>query len=142
MTSQVDLDQGGTNRQFQKLWLGPSVGWVNFATDNPQVITAAGSYTLLNGITRVMLNVAGLVTLNLWDPTVSTVPPANCLPGPSVGWPLTIVDIGGNLMNFNCTINPAAGTTIMGLSSLTLSTDYGSIILKPDIDTGDWAQLQ
>ena len=140
MSSQTDLDQGGTYRQYQRIWLGPSVGWVTFPVDNVLPVTAAGITTPVNGTTLITLNVAALVTIQLWDPTPPADTPANSIQGPNVGLPLTIVDIGGNCASFNCTILPAAGKTIMGVASIAIANDFGAFTLMPNLATGDWVQ--
>lgn len=139
MASQTDLDRSGTPRQFQRVYLGPSVGWVTFPTTNILAITAVGSYSPVNGTTLITLNVAGLVTINLWNPTQPSIP-AGAMPGPYMGLPLTIVDIGGNCASFNATINPSAGKTIMGLSSIPITNNYGGFILRPNLANGNWDQ--
>ena len=67
MGSQTDLDQGGTNRQYVKQYLGPSVGWVTTPAPAASIlaITAAGTYTVDRSVTLITVNVAGAVTLNL-----------------------------------------------------------------------------
>lgn len=139
MASQTDLDMGGTYRQYQRVYLGPSVGWVTFPVDNVLAITAAGVYSPVNGTTLITLNVAGLVTVNLWNPTQPTIP-AGALPGPYMGLPLTIVDIGSHCATFNATINPSVGKTIMGLASIAIANDYGGFILRPNLANGNWDQ--
>lgn len=139
MGSQTDLDQGGTYRQYQRIWLGPSVGWVTFPTDNVLAVTAAGTTTAVNGTTLIPVNVAGLVTVQLWDPTAPS-PPAGVLPGPNVAPPLTIVDVGGHATSFNITILPAAGKTIMGLASISITNDFGAFTLLPNLANGNWTQ--
>jgi hypothetical protein len=139
MASQTDLDQGGTYRQFSRRWLGPSVGWVWTPIDNVLAVIATGTTTPVNGTTLITLNVAALVTIQLFNP----IPPAvaaNSLPGPNLGLPLTIVDIGGNCAAFNCTILPAAGKTIMGLASITIANAFGAFTLLPNLSNGNWVQ--
>lgn len=140
MGSQTDLDQGGTYRQYQRVYLGPSVGWITFPVDNVLAITAAGTYAPINGTTLITVNIAGLVTVNLWNPTQPSTATAGSLPGPFMGMPLTIVDIGGHAASFNITINPSAGKTIMGLASIPIANDYGGFILRPNLATGNWIQ--
>ena len=139
MPSQTDLDQGGTYRQYQRVFLGPSVGWVTFPTDNVLAVTSAVTVSPVNGTTLITLNVAGLVTVQLWNPTQPAIP-AGAQPGPFMGLPLTIVDIGGNCSSFNCTILPAAGKTIMGLASISIANDFGGFILRPNLANGNWDQ--
>lgn len=139
MPSQIDLDQGGTRRQFERRWLGPSVGWVWTPVENVLAVTSAGTTSPVNGTTLITLSVAALVTIQLWNPTIPAIAP-NSIPGPSLGLPLVIVDIGGNCANFNATILPSAGKTIMGLASIVIGNAFGSFTLMPNIVTGNWDQ--
>lgn len=137
MASQTDLDQGGTARQYQQIWLGPSVGWVTFPVTNPVSIITTGTTTLENGSTLVLVNYNGTVSIQLWDPLTAL--PAGTLPGKNVGYPLTIVDIGGHASDVNIiTVLPAATRTIDGLSSWTITNSFGGVILKPNLTTGNW----
>lgn len=140
MGSQLDLDQGGTYRQYQRIWLGPSVGWVTFPTNNVLPVVSA-SASPINGTTLITVNFNGAVSIQLWDPTVPVSTPANSIPGPNVGLPVTIVEVGGFASGTNIiTILPAAGKTIMGLASITIQNPFGGIILKPNLTTGNWTQ--
>lgn len=141
MASQTDLDQGGTRRQFERRWLGPSVGWVWVPVENILPVTTAGTVTPVNGTTLVTLNVAGLVTVQLWNPIPPSDTPANSIPGPNLGLPLSIIDVGGNCGSFPCTILPPAGKTIMGLASIDIAGAYGGYILMPNLTTGNWEPL-
>ena len=139
MTSQTDLDQGGSNRQYQDVYMGPSVGWVTIPVKNVLAVTTGGTINPIVGTTLITLNVAALVTIQLWDPTAPSIPAA-VVPGPNVGLPLTIVDIGGNCASFNCTILPASGKTIMGLASIPIASNFGGWVLTPNLTTGNWEQ--
>jgi len=65
MGSQSDLDQGGTFRQYERYWMGPSVGWVTQPQQAVLPITAAGTVAVSRGTNLITLNVNGSVTLNL-----------------------------------------------------------------------------
>jgi hypothetical protein len=56
--------------------------------------------------------------------------------------PVTIVDIGGFATASPITINPIGAELISGLASVQLASAYGSIILKPILETGGWTLLQ
>lgn len=141
MSSQIDLDQGGTTRQFERRWLGPSVGWVWTPVLNRLDVTAAGTASPVNGTTLIVVNINGAVTIQLWDPSAPN-PPANSLPGPFLVLPLTIVDSGGFAAAHPITILPAAGKTIIGLSSIQITAAYGVVALSPNLATGNWTQYQ
>lgn len=139
MSSQLDLDQGGTFRQWVKMYMGPSVGWVSVPVDAVLNITAAGTYDIARGTSLVMLNVNASVTLNLPSSLASAAGP-QALPGQWVINPVTIIDIGGfaNPGVVDYTIVPFGAETISGLASVNLATPRGTIILIPILETGGW----
>jgi hypothetical protein len=142
MASQLDLDQGGTYRQWERVYLGPSVGWVYTAKRNVLLITAAGTYQLVYGTSLVQVNCAGLVTVTLPSAIDPTVPPS-AMPGPYTKTPITIVDIGGNASTYNITINPFSGAeNIMGTPSIVVAVDYGGYILFPVSAQMGWSNAQ
>lgn len=141
MPSQQDLDQGGTFRQYQRVWMGPSVGWVSYPFQAVLEVTAAGTVALLRGTNLVKVNVNGNVTLNLPSSKASPQTP-QALPGQWVLSTITIVDRGGFAGANTYNIVPAAGELISGLASVQLATPYGTIVLEPLLDTGGWNLLQ
>ena len=138
MTSQLDLDQGGTYRQYVRRFLGPSVGWVWTPEDNVVPVIAAGTITLLQGTTLVQVNVNGAVTIKLPSAKSSVTAPAGALPGTFLALPITVVDIGGFAAVQNITILPFDSETIDGLSSIKIMSAYGAFTLSPRITTGGW----
>jgi hypothetical protein len=138
MPSQTDLDQGGTARQTVRTFMGPTIGWVDLPGTFPFEITVAGTYTLTPDVSLVRVNVAGAVTIILpsaIDPKV----PAGVLPGLFAKTTLTIIDIGGNAQANPITLQPASGAeNIMGLPSITISTNYGGFTLKPSNSQKGW----
>src|SRR5277367_2896530 len=145
MTSQIDLDQGGTFRQWVREYLGPSVGWVTVPASNVLSITAAGTYALNLSTTLVEVNVAGAVTITLPSAqgtsslggTGGTTDSTN--PGVAAKYPITIVDIGGHAAANPITIQPiSGGETIMGLASISLSVNYGGYTLQPIPGAKTW----
>lgn len=141
MGSQVDLDQGGTFRQLDKVYMGPSVGWIVRPEAAILPITAAGTYTIARGTTLITLNVNGAVTLNMPSSRASLAGP-QALPGQFVLNPVTIVDIGGFASSVNYLVNPFAGELISSLGQVQLATAYGTLILKPLLETGGWNLIQ
>ena len=143
MSSQTDLDQGGTFRQWEKVWMGPSVGWIARPEAAVLPIIAAGTYTIARGTTLITININGNVTINLPSSKASTKGP-QAIPGQWVLNPVTIVDIGGfaSAVSPLYNINPNGSELISGLSQVQLTAPYGSIILKPILETGGWTLLQ
>lgn len=141
MSSQLDLDQGGTFRQYQRVWMGPSVGWLNVPEQAEFPITAAGTYAISRGTNLITINANGTVTINLPSSKASVDGP-QAIPGQWVLVPITVVDIGGFAGSNTYTINPFDSEKISGLSSVTLASAYGSLILKPQLVTGGWTLLQ
>ena len=141
MGSQLDLDQGGTFREGQKLYLGPSVGWVQAYARNVLPVTVGGTTTVLVGTTLIPVNFAGLVSIQLPSALASANTPANSLPGPSVAQLVTVVDILGHADTNNITLLPFGTETIMGLASIAITTPFGSYTLRPSlVAPGTWTQ--
>jgi hypothetical protein len=139
MTSQIDYDQGGTFRQFERVWLGPSVGWAYYPQAVTLPLTVAGTATISRGVTLVTVNVNGAVTINLPSSKATAQPLA--IPSQWVLAPVTVVDIGGFASANPITIAAAGSELISGLASVSLSVVYGAVILKPMIDIGGWTLL-
>ncbi len=141
MASQLDLDQGGTFRQWTKMWMGPSVGWVPVPVDAVLNITATGTYEIARGTSLILLNVDANVTLNL--PSARAAPQGpQAIPGQWVINPVTIVDIGGFASTRTYNVVPFGSETISGLASVQLASDRGTIILNPILTTGSWNLIQ
>ena len=141
MPSQTDLDQGGTFRQFERVWMGPSVGFLLVPQQAVLPITAGGTFNAQRGMNLITIAAAGAVTLNLPSAKASARGP-QAIPGQWYLALVTIADVGGQAGSFNYTINPAAGETISGLASIRLSAPYGAYVLKPILETGGWTLLQ
>ncbi len=142
MTSQTDLDQGGTSRQLVKQYLGPSVGWREVPAPAASIlqITSAGTFNIQASTTLVTVNVNGSVTLNLPKAHTPSVGP-QAQPGLCVQQPIVIIDTGGFASANPITIVPAAGETIMSLASITLSVNYGGYTLKPSDALNGWSSI-
>ncbi len=147
MPSQTDLDQGGTNRLWERVYMGASVGWQDIPSKNfigsstsTTAITVAGTYVLDWSTNFVQVNVAGAVTIVL---------PATPLPSVALTQPgrhqrtnITIVDIGNNGQAHPITIQAAAGDTVMGLASIQITTNYGGFVLEPVPAARTWVNAQ
>lgn len=138
MTSQTDLDQGGTARQWVRTYMGPSVGWVYLPGRNPFEITAAGTFTIAPDTSVVNVRVNGAVTIIL--PTVlNPNAPAGALPGLYARTAISIVDVGGFATAHPITIQPkSVAETIMGLASVQITSNYGAFILSPNVQSAAW----
>jgi hypothetical protein len=141
MSSQTDLDQGGTFRQYQRVWMGPSVGYQTFPFQAILNITAAGTYTVARGTNLIKISANGNVTLNLPSAKAATQGP-QAKPGEWIIAPVTIVDIGGNAASNTFSIVPNGTEKISNLSSVQLAANYGTVVLEPLLDTGGWNLIQ
>lgn len=137
----VDLDQGGTSRQWVNDYLGPTVGWVRRPTQNVLPITAAGTYTLDASTSLVTVSTSGTVVIVLPAATLPTVP-GGAQPGLFVQNPITIVDIGGNAQAHPITIQPASGSeNIMSLTQIQITVNFGGYTLAPNSTLRGWNSI-
>lgn len=139
MGSQLDLDQGGTFRQYQRIWMGPSVGWQTMPVQAVLNIAAAGTYTILRWTNLIKIKAtAGVVTINLPLSQASAQGP-QAIPGQWVYNPVIITDLGGQCgLAVTCNINRAGAELISGLTQVQLATPYATVLLEPILDTGGW----
>lgn len=141
MPSQVDLDQGGTSREWVNKYLGPSVGWIRVPSQNLFPITAPGTYFIDPSTSLITVSVSGLVTIIL-PSCVTPVAGAQAQPGLFAKNPITIVDIGGNALSFPITIQPNnPAETIMSLTSITISVAFGGYTLQPNSAASKWNSI-
>ena len=143
MSSQTDLDQGGTRRQMQRVYAGPSVGWQYIPQTTVLPITTTGTTTVARGMNMVLVNVNATVSVQLPSSLRSAAGP-QAIPGQDLIYPTVVVDAGGfaNSTTAKITILPAAGETIDGLASITIEAPYGAYVLQPKIETGGWTLTQ
>jgi hypothetical protein len=141
MSSQTDIDQGGTSRQWTKVFMGPSVGWVAYPVQNLLSVTIAGTYVLDPSTNIVEVNVAGAVTIVLpscRNPAVV----AGAQAGLYVKNPIVVVDTGGNAASNNITITPNnVSETVMGLASIKIGANYGGFTLQPIPSQKTWTSI-
>jgi len=135
--SQLDLDQGGTTREWAQIYLGPSVGWVRLPARNLLEITAIGTYTLDYSTNLVHVNANGAVTVTL-PPATNPSVPAGVLPGQFGKTAISVVDIGGFAGTNPITIAAAAGETIMSFATIQIAVNYGGFILYPSNTLKGW----
>jgi len=141
MSSQTDLDQGGTFRQLERIYLGPSVGWINVPQAAVLPIVATGTYAISRGTNLITINTNSNVTINLPSSKASAQTP-QAIPGQWVLIPVTIIDIGGfaNANTYN--INANGAELIDGFAQIRLNASYGVYVLKPILETGGWNLTQ
>ncbi len=143
MSSQTDLDQGGTNRAYNRIYLGPSVGWITTPAPASSLlsITTPGTYNLDPSTTLVTVNAAGAVFVVLPSAAVSAAGP-QAQPGLFAQTPVTIVDVGGQAQAHPITILPFTGAqTIMGLTLVQITINFGGFTFKPIDAISGWEQL-
>lgn len=142
MSSQTDLDKGGTAREMVSVYMGPSVGYVMQPKRSPLQITVAGTYPIDYSTNLVEVNCNGAVTIILpsaIDPAVS----AGVTPGKYAKSQITIVDIGGFATTNPITIQPASGSeNILGLASIQITANYGGFSLAPSNTQKGWTNPQ
>ena len=143
MSSQTDLDQGGTFRQIQKVYLGPSVGWVSMPNQTVVSITTVGTTDIARGMNCVLVNVAGLATIQLPSSLASPAGP-QAIPNQFSIYNTVVMDLSSlaNDSTRKITILPYAGELIDGLASIEIVSPYGAFVLRPLIDTGGWTLTQ
>ena len=141
MGSQLDLDQGGIFRGWDRQWMGPTVGWILVPLKNILLITTAGTVIILPSTSLVEVNVAGAVTLKL-PSVIAPSAGAGALPGLFANNPITIVDIGNKAQANPITIQPASGAeTIMGLAQIQITVNYGGYTLQPISAQSTWNSI-
>jgi hypothetical protein len=138
MSSQTDLDKGGTSRQWVLTYLGPSVGWVYLPGRNQFEIAAAGTYILQPDTSVVNVNVNGAVTIML-PSAINPKVPAGVQPALWAKTALSVVDTGGFATAHPITIMPTSvAETIMGLASVQITSAFGAFILSPNNTLKGW----
>jgi hypothetical protein len=146
MPSQLDLDQGGTFRQTQKLYLGPSVGWVEVADQWLLNVLAGGTTLLSRGTNLILVNFNGAVTIQLPSLKASAAG-AQAIPRQFTTIPIIISDIGGFAVANPINVLPFGPELISGTFNntttiLQLSSNFGSLVIRPDIVNGGGTLLQ
>lgn len=142
MSSQTDLDQGGTFRQTQKLYLGPSVGWVEVQYQWILNVTAAGTVTLARGTNVILVNFNGAGVILSLPSFKASAAGAQAIPKQFTTVPLIISDIGGFAFTNPITVNAFAGEPISGLTTFQLNSNFGSLVIRPDIVNGGGTFMQ
>jgi hypothetical protein len=134
----TDLDQSGTAFQKVRTYLGPSLGWVEKFVKPTLLVTTPGTTTLMTGVSVVLVNVAGLVTINLPDVRAWYAENA-CLPVTALERSIWIKDFGGHAQAFNISVVPFGTQTIDLLAqAFTLIQNRQLLRLWPINDMSGW----
>jgi hypothetical protein len=142
MSSQNDLDQGGTQRLLQRQYMGPSIGWVETPYTSVLNVTGVGTSVVQRSTTLILVSVnANGVILQLPSALQSNAG-AIGVPGLSIPTPITIVDLGGFAGSHPIVINPKSGELIDGLASISLTTPFGAFVLRPNVTQPGWTLIQ
>jgi hypothetical protein len=102
------------------------------------VITAPGTYNIDLSATRIEVNAAGSVTLNL-PSAVDPGAPAITVPGGYTKNSILILDAGGHSSTFPITVQPQAGENIGGSGSFTIMQNFTGVILIPSSLMHGWS---
>jgi hypothetical protein len=132
----VDFDVSGTFREYARIGMGPSIGWLFMPVFANLSITAGGTYPLAKGTTYVSVNVAAPVTVTLPPAMPVGFVAAIANPGNHINQPITIADVGGNAQAWPITINCVASDTIMGLASIQITVNYGGHVFSTPTEGG------
>lgn len=142
MASQTDLDQGGTQRAWVPAWLGPSIGWVWRPATNVLPVVAGGTYLLDRSTSLVTVNTTGAVTITMPSAAIPTGGGQMAQPSLCTNNPITIVDIGGHAQASPITIQRNnSGESIMGLTSIQITVNYGGYVLQPEPAVLTWNSI-
>lgn len=138
MPSQLDLDQGGTSREWARVYRGPGVGWIDVPWRNVLPITVAGTYNLDPSTSLVEVNVNGAVTVVLPSAVDPAVGPQSQT-GLFAKNPITVVDIGGFANAHPITIQRNnSGESVSGQASIQITANFGGFTLRPNSGQKTW----
>jgi hypothetical protein len=133
----IDLDRSGNSYQGLRVYLGPSLGWVQTRVKPESFVTAAGTYQLGSDAGVVLCNVAAAIVLNLPD-VRAWVQEFAYQPGTSFERAIWIKDLGGFATANPIVINPFPGQFIDLLTSFQIINNYQLLRLYPLADLSGW----
>ena len=134
-----DFDQSGINfAHGTKVYLGPSLGWVQQQIKPETFVTAPGTVQLSGGAGVILVKVAGLVTILL--PDVATwVRESAYFQATAFERAIWIKDLGGNASAFNITVTPFGAQQIDGVpASYIIIQNFMLLRLYPLFDFTGW----
>lgn len=128
----MDLDQSASIKNLQRLYLGPSLGWID-AVGYTMTVPTAGTTIIPLGMTLVRVSTANLVTvvLPLARGNIAT-------PGALAGLPITVIDVTGQASTNPITIQATSPDTIDGLASAQITSNFGFFNFKPNVVSGGY----
>jgi len=133
----MDLDQSGFGWQRARVYLGPTLGWVDTQVRPSRTITAGGTFNVLPGDSVIFVNIAALVTVNLPD-VRAWVQETAYQPATGFERALWIKDLG-NAAAFNITVHPFGGQVIDNLAiDFSIVQNRQLLRLYPFIDMSGW----
>jgi len=136
----MDLDQSGLGFQKTKVYLGPSLGWVETQILPSRVITTPGTHQILPGDSTIFVDVAGSVTLILPN-VIEWVKETAYQPATGFGRLISVKDMG-NGATFPITVQPFDAQKIDDqLGAVTITQTYQSITFAPVNDLTGWWRL-
>ena len=132
----AQLDQGGSNCTWSRVWMGPTIGWLMLPVVPELEVTSTAALTLQPYTSRVLLKVA-VTQINLPKVTnwVLAQYQANQAAFDRSIW---IKDYGYNAQAHNITITPFGTDTIDGLPTFTMLNDGDLIRLYPLTSLTGW----
>ena len=136
----AQLDYGGSNCQYAKVYLGPTIGWVWLPVTPELEITSAAALNLNTPtyyfVTRVILKAA--VTAIALPAVASWVSAAFQRNLSGFDRSIWIKDLLGNFQANNCTITPNGTDLIDGQASYQVVSNHALIRLYPLTDLSGW----
>lgn len=132
----AQLDQGGSNAQWNRTYLGPTVGWVMLPVMPEVFVTSAAAYTVPNYASRVLLR-AAVTSVLLPDVNKWVTSPFQAVQS-AFDRSLWVKDLSGTFFASPCTFTPFAGQTIDGLATYQVVSNHALIRFYPLTDLTGW----
>src|SRR5262245_17570805 len=133
----TDLDQSGFGFQKTRVYLGPSLGWVETQVQPSKTITTPGTYQVEPGDSTIFVDAGGPVTIILPD-VVSWFEQPAFQPATGFARAVTVKDFG-QAASFPITVQAFGGQTIdeQGVP-ITMNIAYQSIVFVPRVELDGW----
>ena len=131
------LDQGGSNCQWTRAYLGPTLGWAMLPVMPELKINSAAALVISPYSSRVLLN-AAVVAVTLPDVSqwlLASLPKANTSAFDRSLW---VKDLAGNWAANNCVFTPFGSQTIDGGATYTGVSNHALVRFYPLTDLTGW----